>query len=285
MSLWSHSKAALSLLLITLNLVFWCIPLLALSLVKLVLPGKHNWLNPILESIYRAAARINDAWLQGVMGLQWDSPTLDLPRDKNVVVLSNHVSWADVLVIQSIVVRSGSILKFLAKRELIFVPIFGVIFWAFDFPVLRRRTRAGANDAERRRHDLEAVEEAGRSLLSRPAVLVNFVEGTRFSEEKRERQSAGYAHLLAPRVGGLSALMDDLGGKDLRIIDLTLKYPRRHSFWRFLAGKSNRISIHTKVFEAAELPGTRATREVWLRERWKIKDRRIDAFRREAPFP
>ena len=136
MTIWAHSKAALSLSVITLGLVLWCVPLVLLGVTKAAIPGLRRYVDASLEWIYRTAVLVDDAWLQHVMGLSWTAPRLDLPQGCNVIVLSNHVSWADILLIQSVVVRQGLILKFLAKRQLILVPIFGIIFWAFDFPTL-----------------------------------------------------------------------------------------------------------------------------------------------------
>jgi len=247
-SLCSHIKAALSLSVITLNLLFWFVPVLVLALAKWAIPGQRARADVALEAIYRTAVRIDDAWLKGVLGLRWNTPSLGVPRDENVIVLSNHASWADILLIQSVVVRDGPILKFLAKRELIFMPLFGAIFWAFDFPILRRRTRGNEPEVDRRRRDLEAIEEACRILKVRPAALVNFAEGTRATAEKRREQSSAYSHLLEPRVGGFSALLDALDDGKLRIIDLTLKYPGTHSFWSFLSGEIEPIEIDASIF-------------------------------------
>jgi 1-acyl-sn-glycerol-3-phosphate acyltransferase len=280
LSLWSHSKAALSLTVITLNLAFWFVPVLGLALVKWAIPGLRSRADVALEAIYRIAVRIDDAWLKRVIGLRWNALPFELARDENVIVLANHASWADILLMQSVVARDGPILKFLTKRELAFIPLFGAIFWAFDFPMLRRRTRGKEPEADRRQRDLAAIKEACRILAVRPAALVNFAEGTRSTEEKRREGSSFYTHLLEPKVGGFSALLDALEGERLRILDLTLKYPGRHSFWNFLSGEVGAIEIEAAIIDAKDLPETRDARAVWLADRWAIKDQRIDAFLR-----
>jgi 1-acyl-sn-glycerol-3-phosphate acyltransferase len=181
---------------------------------------------------------------------------------------------------QSVIARNGPILKFLAKRELILIPIFGAIFWAFDFPILRRRTRGNGLEAGRRRRDLDAIKDACRILTMRPATLVNFVEGTRVTEEKRRDRSSPYTHLLEPRVGGFSALLDALDGQSLRILDLTLKYSEPQSFWRFLAGEIEVIEIDSAVIDPSEVPKIREARAAWLADRWVVKDRQLEAFAR-----
>jgi len=281
-SIWNHIVAALSLTVITLNLVFWCVPLLGLALVKLAagvggaFPRLSGWADSALDEIYRTAVRIDDAWLKGVLGLRWESIPFELSRDRNVIVLSNHVSWADILILQSLIAPRGPILKFLAKRELLRVPIFGAIFWAFDFPIIRRRPQANVDETERRRLDLEAIHDACRVLIRRPAALVNFAEGTRFSEEKHCADSSRFQHLLEPKVGGFSALLDALEGTE--VLDLTLKYPRPHSFWRFLSGDVGRIAVDAALVDSSQLPEGRERRATWLADRWASKDRSIQAF-------
>ncbi len=51
---------------------------------------------------------------------------------------SNHRSWVDILVLQSIFNRRIPFLKFFLKRQLIWVPLLGLAWWALDFPFMRR---------------------------------------------------------------------------------------------------------------------------------------------------
>lgn len=284
MSILAHCKSVVSLIVITLNLSFWCVPLLGLALLKLAVPVLRDRIDAAMDSIYRQAEAIDSAWLRGVIGLRWQLPALDLRRDETVIVLANHVSWADILLVQSVIVQDGPILKFLAKRELLYVPLFGLIFLAFDFPVLRRTTRAGGDDAVRRAQDFEALRDACRALRRRPAALMIFVEGTRFSAAKRDASDSPYRHLLKPRVGGFSALLDALDEDLDRVIDLTLIYPQPLSFWELLsgqglAGAQGEISIEAEAIARADLPRTREARARWLERRWADKDLRIEAVR------
>ena len=138
--------------------------------------------------------------------MRWTTPHLNLSANANVIALSNHVSWTDVLLIQSVFVREGLILKFLTKRQLMFIPIFGIIFWAFDFPILRRRAGHGMSEEERRRRDREAIAAACSVHSSRPGVLVNFAEGTRSTADKRKAGASPFDHLLSPKVGGFASV-------------------------------------------------------------------------------
>jgi 1-acyl-sn-glycerol-3-phosphate acyltransferase len=283
MSLRERCRASLTLAFITLNLVFWCVPLLGLAILKRFVPSLRSRVDAKLEWIYRTAVRIDDAWLNHVVGVEWTRPELDLDKDANLIVLANHVCWADILVIQSIVARRGPILKFLSKRELVFIPIFGAIFWAFDFPVIRRRSGSGESEAERRRQDLSAIRSACAVLANRPGALVNFAEGTRFEAAKHRKQGSQYAHLLEPRVGGLAALIDAIDDSRLRILDLTLHYDEPRTFWAFLSGRIRRVGVEAELVDVREVPKDREGRIEWLADRWRRKDQQLAAFRQCGP--
>lgn len=275
-----HSLISMtSLIVITLNLSFWGIGLLVLGLIKAVLPGLRGWADARMDSAYRGAVAVNDAWLRRVLSLEWNRPDIEVARDEICIVVSNHVSWADILLVQSVLVRDGPLLKFLTKRELVFIPVLGVIFWAFDFPLLRRQTRGSKDVEARRRADAEALSSACEVVRARPAALMNFAEGTRLTEEKRLASASPYRHLLTPRVGGLSALVEALGDDLVSIVDVSLIYPETPSFWAFAAGQVGPIEIEIERITIAELPGGREALSGWLAEQWRRKDERIDHVR------
>lgn len=279
MTLGAHLRSAASLLFITLNLAFWSLPLFLLGLLKLALPPSRAVVERAMAWIYRTAVVLDDLWLGRVMGIRWSVPDLGLDPERSYLVLANHVSWSDILLLQSVITRQGPLLKFLAKRELIYVPILGLVFWAFDFPILRRRSRGGGDDRERRRRDLEALHEACRSVRRSPAAIMNFAEGTRFAEAKREQTDSPYRHLLRPRVGGLLALIDAIGDDIDALIDLTLIYPGPMSFWGFLAGGMPEIEIRAARIDPKSLPRSQAEAGAWLADRWARKDAAIEASR------
>lgn len=283
-SIYSHFKSVLSLSVITSNLLVWCLPLAVLSLAKPVFPFARRAIDRSMDGIYRTAVAIDDAWLRGVMGIEWKRPELGLGKHETLIVLSNHVSWADILILQSVIAREGPILKFLSKRELIFVPILGLVFWAFEFPLLRRKASGKQSQAERRLADLEAIRDACRAVRDRPSALISFVEGTRFSESKRIAADSRFEHLLAPRVGGFSALLDGMGDANRRVIDLTLVYPEPVSFWEFLSGACPRVEIEANSIPRAEIPVDRDGRREWLDLLWQRKDAAIGRIRAGQPL-
>ena len=279
MTLREHLTSLISITVITLNLTFWLIPLVLLSGLKLAWPGSRVRVDPLLDEVYRSAVRVHDAWLRRVVGLEWPRPALEVSKETVCLVLSNHVSWSDILVLQSVVSRDGPLLKFLSKRELLWIPIFGVIFWAFDFPLLRRRAKGRLDEETRRRIDAEALISACEGLRRHPAALMSFVEGTRLTEEKRRASKSLYRTLLPPRVGGLAALRAALDG-DLRcVLDVTLIYEEGASLWSFLSGRPPRVGVDVETIPIEAVPLDREPLIAWLDARWARKDRLILAAR------
>ena len=184
MTLAQHLRAATSLAAIALNLAFWSVPLLLLLPAKAARRARPRY-RRLTNRIYRAAVRVDNWLLRRVSGAAWRFDELTLDPHRPHVVLANHRSWADVLLVQSVVATRGPIVNFLTKRELLWVPIFGLIVFAFDFPAVRRRSRPGADPASRREDDRRRVSEAAASLLDSPAAILSFAEGTRFTEARR----------------------------------------------------------------------------------------------------
>jgi 1-acyl-sn-glycerol-3-phosphate acyltransferase len=275
---WDHLKSATSLAVITLNLAFWIAIALPTSLLRLVVPPLAPTAHRALDAIYRAAVRVDDFWLRRVMGLRWTCPALDLDPRRSWLVVSNHCSWADIFLIQSLLVSHGLVVKFLTKRELLALPIVGLILWAFEFPLLRRTSRRGQSEEERKRLDFAALREACRSAREAPVALVCFAEGTRATAARRASAASPHRHLLPPRVGGFGALCDGLGDALAGVVDCTLVYgdgARTISFWEFLAGGSLRLGLEAERIAPGEIPAAREERARWLDARWAIKDERI----------
>lgn len=298
MTPWAHLKSATSLAVITLNLAFWIALALPISLLRFAVPPLAPAARRALDGIYRAAVRVDDLWLRRVLGIRWRLPALELDPRRTWLVLSNHVSWADIFLLQSLLVSQGLVVKFLTKRELLALPIVGLILWAFEFPLLRRTSRSRGDDDERKRLDFEALREACRSARAHPVALVCFAEGTRATAARRASRGSPHRHLLPPRVGGFSALCDGLGEALAGVVDCTLVYPRSgprpnpdpdprvdaHAmpsgvrdprFWEFLSGGMGEPEIHAERIAPVEIPATREDRERWLAARWARKEARI----------
>lgn len=289
----SHLKSAVSLVVITLNLAFWIAIALPIRLARSVVPPLAPAVHRGLDAIYRAAVRVDDFWLRRVIGLRWPLPDLALDAGRTQIVLANHASWADIFLLQSLLVSHGLVVKFLTKRELLAVPIVGLILWTFEFPLLRRTSRGGESEAERKQRDFDALRAACGDARAHPVALVCFAEGTRATPERRASRRSAHRHLLPPRVGGFGALCDGLGEALGGVVDCTIVYPsgpRLMTFWAFLSGgpraaRSAGIGLHAERIAPGEIPASREDRARWLEARWAIKDARIAEALASSPAP
>ncbi|MCY3795031.1 MAG: 1-acyl-sn-glycerol-3-phosphate acyltransferase, partial [Gammaproteobacteria bacterium] len=221
-----HLKALAAFAAVSLNLLFWCAPLLVVLAVRLLAPKARPTAHRMGCAIYRWAVAFDDWWLKRVSGARWRCPRLDLDPESPCILIANHQSWADIFVLQSAVARRGPVIKFLCKRELAYIPVLGLIMLAFDFPIMRRRGRVDGSVEDRRRGDRERVRQACAVLFEAPAAMLTFAEGTRFGEAKRRRSVSPHRHLLRPRAGGFTAIVEALAPLEPPVVDVTIHYGR-----------------------------------------------------------
>ena len=172
-------------------------------------------------------------------------------------------------------------LKFFLKRQLIYVPIIGLAWWALDFPFMKRG--AGSRQA-----DLAAARKACEKFRQIPTSVMNFLEGTRFSRAKHAAQASPYRHLLKPKVGGLATAIGAMGERFDALLDVTIVYPGGvPSFWDLLSGKVRQVvvRVHERSIPPDLLggdyegdPAFRARMQAWVTALWAEKDARIEAI-------
>ena len=285
-------RGILTLLLLGLNLLFWAIPLHVVALVKLVTPVPRARV-----ALSRALTWIALSWARGVVlvlrltqSIAWDVEGAEgLKRDDWYLVLCNHASWVDIIVILWQFNRRLPFPKFFLKRELIRVPILGFAWWALDFPFMHRHSKEYlAKHPEAKRVDLEATRRACEHFRHTPTAVVNFVEGTRFTPEKHAQQESPFRHLLRPRAGGTAFVLGAMGDILHRIVDVTIVYPGGAvSFWEMCCGKLEKVVVRVRVREIPEwvtrgdYEGDREFRvrfQAWLNDLWRDKDDLIEAL-------
>jgi len=271
-------KGVLASLALGLNTLIGVGLLLPVALVKLLLPfdAVRRVVDPCLNAIATQWIAFNNRWMGWVGRTRWDvegAEGLD-PRGW-YLVSSNHRSWVDILVLQRVFNRRIPLLKFFLKRELIWVPVIGLAWWALDFPFMQRRGGAsGVRDLERARRACEKF-----SLV--PTSVINFLEGTRFTPAKRTEQQSPYTHLLKPKVGGLATAVATLGSQFHKLLDVTIVYPDgAPTFWTLLSGRLRAVTVRVEQREIpAELlagdygdPGFRRNMQAWINGMWADKD-------------
>ena len=276
--------------LLTLNTIVWVTPLLILALVKLLLPlaGPRRVLTRMLMAIAENWISVNRLVLAGSGSFDWSLPTTaGLKRDGWYLVLSNHQTWVDIVVLQSVFNRRIPLLKFFIKQELIWFPLLGLGWWALDMPFMKRFSPSYlARHPDKKGKDLEATRRACEKFRHTPTSVINFVEGTRFSEAKRDARESPYRHLLKPRAGGVAIAMSSMGELFDAVLDVTIVYPDGvPDFWGMCCGDIVRADIalvsrpiDRRLVEGDYQADRSFRREVhqWLADIWRQKDAYID---------
>ncbi len=296
------ARGAIAASLLTVNTLFWTTLVLALALVKLVVPAKpvRATLDQALNAIATLWVRCNSGWMRLTQRTKWDVAGFDgLAHRGWYMVNCNHQTWVDILVLQHLLNRRIPLLKFFLKQQLIYVPVIGLAWWALDFPFMRRHSDAYLKShPEKRFDDLEATRRACEKFALVPTSVMNFAEGTRFTRAKHRAQRSPYRHLLKPKAGALALTLGVLGSKFDSLLDVTIVYPDgAPTFWQFLRGevpevvvRARRLAIPREFLagDYARDPKFRKSFQHWLQEIWREKDAEIDALvgpARRGPAP
>ncbi len=278
------------------NTIICCVPIYLLALPRALIPIPR-----VRVIIGAGMTRVVDAWVGAnrlmlkalsvtnvLVTMQLDEP---LSRDSWYVVISNHQSWSDILVLQDTFLGRIPPLKFFVKQQLIWIPFLGIAMWLLGFPYVRRYSReALAREPGLRRHDQQTTQRASETFKHHPTSVLNFMEGTRFSRSKHEFQQSKYNNLLMPKTGGFGYVIAALGDRVQHILDVTIVYPNAApTFWEFISGQCPdvHVEISSRVAPTAlsgthhELPSlAREALHNWVDELWSQKDRRIDELRK-----
>jgi 1-acyl-sn-glycerol-3-phosphate acyltransferase len=267
-----------------------CVFLMALLAPIKLLSRKHR----LETAIDRVFIRIGEMWIGGnnVM-LTWSSPTRwhvqgvdGLERRAWYLIMANHQSWVDILVLQRVFNRRIPFMKFFIKQELIWMPLLGFAWWILDFPFMKRSVRGRrGQDPQRRLGDLEVARRACARFRRLPVSVMNFAEGTRFTPAKQERQRSPFRYLLRPKGGGAAMVLSALNDRLSAILDVTIVYPAgAPTFWELVCGRIP--EIHVNVREVAIDPSwsgdylnDRAYRRLIqerLNDMWARKDAYMD---------
>lgn len=282
-------------LLCLLNTLVLIVPLMICAMFKLIAPGSSR----VLAS--RAVMWFAETWAEIIklifrlcISTRWDIRGAESLRgDTSYLVVSNHQSWVDIPALIQALNRRTPFFKFFLKKELIWVPFLGLAWWALDYPFMKRYTKAFL---DRHPHlkgkDLEITRAACELFKHQPVTVVNYLEGTRFTEAKRREQASPYHNLLKPKAGGVAFVLAAMGAQLDRMLDVTVVYPQGSipGFWNLLCGdvKQVIVDIRARQIDPALLtgdyendPAFRQTVQAWVNRLWADKDARIDALRLE----
>jgi 1-acyl-sn-glycerol-3-phosphate acyltransferase len=275
----SNLKGALASVVLVVNVLVVFSLLFPLALVKFVLPFGfvRKLIDPVLNALAMTWVSVNTGWMKAVQGKAWQVQGMEGFKTKGwYLVSSNHQSWVDILVLQRVFNGQIPMLKFFLKRELIYVPVMGLAWWALDFPFMRRK--GGQSLAK----DIETARKACEKFRVIPTSVISFVEGTRFTQAKHDQQKAPYQHLLKPKTGGLAMALETMGDQFDALVDVTIIYPGGvPTFWDLLCGHVRDVVVDVQQVkipreistpdDAAD-PKYRRQLQDWINALWVRKD-------------
>ena len=206
------------------------------------------------------------------------------PKDWYLVI-SNHQSWVDIVVLQRVLHGKIPFLKFFLKKELIYVPFLGLAWWALDFPFMKRYSQAFLKkNPHLKGKDIETTQKACAKFKHKPVSVMSFIEGTRFTQHKHDKQQSPFQYLLRPKAGGIGFVFGAMGEHLAKIVDVTIHYPQGiPTFIDFLSGKVNCVNVDVKVLPITdELLGDyfndrqyKQQFQKWVNQLWLDKDQRL----------
>ncbi|WP_293374377.1 acyltransferase [Nevskia sp.] len=191
------------------------------------------------------------------------------------MIVSNHQSWSDILILFDVMYGRTPFPRFFLKRELIWIPLVGFVCWALDMPFMKRNSAAAiAKNPGLRNSDLETTRQFCEKFKRRPIAVVNFLEGTRYTPEKAAAKGSPYRHLLRPKSGGFSFTLNAMGEQFAGLVDVTIVYRptgnTRSKLWSWLCGEQNGAFVQVDVKPLpAELLGGDYQDDAAFRERFQ----------------
>lgn len=288
-------KGTLILTLVTLNTLVWMPILVVGAILKIIIPLEFikKFVTKLLIACATNWVSLNGAFMYMFLKVEWDVTDVEgLSPNDWYFVNCNHQSWSDIPIVQKILNRRIPMLKFFLKKELIWVPIIGICWWALDFPFMKRSTPEQIKkDPSLAGKDLETTRQACEKFKTTPVSVFNFLEGTRFNKTKHEKQQSPYKNLLKPKAGGAAFVLGSMGEQMNTMLDITIVYTDKEiGPWDLFCGRINKVIVHLRTIDIPKEylgrdygndPEFKASFQVWLNELWEDKDRLIDDIKRK----
>lgn len=285
-----HATVALAVLMLTTAL--GSIPILFLGLAKLI-PNQRLKISctKMVDKIATVWTDINNVYLDksNPAHLQITGTNDFNPNDWYLVV-ANHQSWLDIVILQRLFNRKIPVLKFFIKDQLKWVPFLGFSWWAMGCPFMKRYSPAYlAKHPHKKGKDIQATQKALTLFKETPASLMSFIEGTRYTPQKKITQNSPYQHLLKPKAGGIGFVISAMNKQINQLIDVTIIYPKHDvSLWDFLCHRIDSIKINVRQLPIPDqflspslLEDDKVQTEFrqWLNQKWFEKDNLISEMK------
>jgi 1-acyl-sn-glycerol-3-phosphate acyltransferase len=272
-----------------LTMLFWPWPVFTVALLRLIpIRPWQRCCNYFLHNILIYWA----AWFRFIrrltMRIEWDLRGVEnLKPDDWYLLISNHQSWVDILVLSQVFNHRIPPVKFFMKKELLWtLPFAGLAAKLLDFPFMERHSKSAlAKRPDLKGKDLLTTRKACEKFKYTPTTVLNFVEGTRFTPQKHAQQASPYQYLLRPKAGGTAFALGAMGEYFHKILNITVVYPNAQAdAWHYFSGRIKKIVVHVEeLLITPDLLGDyennrefRVYFQQWLNDLWRRKDKLIE---------
>lgn len=139
--------------------------------------------------------------------------------------------------------------------------------------------------------DIEATRKACERFKFHPVSVMNFVEGTRFTPAKHERQNSPFKDLLKVKAGGIAFVLDAMGDSMKSILDVTIVYAdARPTLMDLFASRIRQVHVDIVEREITpDLIGDYANDNAfrihfhgWLNNVWQEKQKTIERLKQDS---
>nr|GMC50415.1 probable 1-acyl-sn-glycerol-3-phosphate acyltransferase 4 [Ipomoea batatas]GME10181.1 probable 1-acyl-sn-glycerol-3-phosphate acyltransferase 4 [Ipomoea batatas] len=211
-----------------------------------------------------------------------------VPAGERVLLIANHRTEVDWMYLWDLALRKGCLghMKYVLKKSLMKLPIFGWGFHILEFIPLERKW--------------EVDEPVMQSMLSTftnpqdPLWLAVFPEGTDFTEQKCIRSQKFAAengfpvmkNVLLPKSKGFTACLDTLRHSLDAVYDITIAYKNRcpSLIDNVFGVDPSEVHMHVRHIPIEEMPVSEGV-GAWLMETFESKDRLLSDFIANGHFP
>jgi len=277
-------------ILFSLNLAF-CGSLVFLGgLVKFFIPieSVQEKLYAPMHMVYRLWSINNRRIMFWANNIDWQvQGAEDLDQDGWYLLIANHQSWLDILVLTIFALDKIPEPKFFLKDSLKKLPFLGMACWSLEMPFMKRYSKAFlVKNPHLKGQDIETTKASCKAFEHNPTTIINFVEGTRLTLAKHRAQSSPFKYLLRPKAGGIAFTLQALGDRFDKILNITLVYPDNpgHVMKDMLKGNLKTIIIHVEPVEVNKAligdyfhdPVFKEDFQQWLNTVWTQKDHQIE---------
>lgn len=250
-------------------------------------------IHQVSEYVYHAWVDINSFIFKILLPTKWHIKAPENLDPKTwYMLICNHCSGIDILVLLSVFNRKIPHLKFFMKESLKWAPIVGQICYVLDYPMIKHYDTKNTNqNRDNRATNLNTIEQACKTLKKTPSTISIFVEGARYNPRKKKLPSNhSYKNLLAPKAGGAAMVLKQLDTEIHSLLDITLCYQKGATLVDFLCGNVPTIHVHTNLVTIdktwrGDFYKDRQFRKTFcqkLQQLWQEKDQLLDTLHAEG---